>query len=318
MQFLTSASSEDLRRLRDADEFFWLDLTAPTLADCQTLVDTAGFDSEAAERAVDFNRVPQLRRYRDHVGLVFYGAQADGLIEVHAYVSGDWVVTLHADPCQVLDGLRDELAQGPPQAEESVVGSVLDALADSFDDFVDPIDERIERTEHEAVRVEEGQASAVDVRREILDRRGRLLRSLRIVRRQRDYIDRAVDDLADLPGLQPSQHHELRDVATQMIRVTDTVDNALDRLAAALDLLNASVSNRMNAIMERLTVVATIFLPLTAATGFFGMNFAWLVRHIDSFASFLAFGVVFLVASGIGTWAWVRNRLEGPAQSPSS
>lgn len=310
MQWLTEARSEELRRLKAAHEFFWLDLTAPSPDDCKVLVDTIGFDPEAAERALAFDRVPQLRRYSDHVGLVFYGAQADGLVGVHVYVSGDWVVTLHDRPCPALDILRGDLSHGPPPAEESVVGSVLDALADSFDDFIDPIDKRIERHEQAAIEVEEGRASAVEVRREILESRSRLLRSLRIARRQRDYIDRAVTDLASLPGLQPSQHHEMSDVATQMIRVTDTVEGAIDRLAAALDLLNASVSNRMNAVMERLTVVATIFLPLTAGTGFFGMNFAWLVRHIDSFGAFLVFGVLLLVASGVGTWIWVRNRLE--------
>lgn len=311
MQWLTEASSDELRRLMAADEFFWLDLTKPTDADCQTLVAAIGFDPEAAERALEFKRIPQLRRFHDHVGMVFYGAQAESLIEVHAYVSGDWVVTLHEQPCTPLDDLRSDLANGPPPAEESVVGSVLDALADSFDDFIDPIDEEVERLEQQAVQVEEGRASPVEVRRAILQGRSRLLRSLRIVRRQRDYIDRAVNDLADLPGLEPSQHHELRDVATQMIRVSDTVENALERLAAALDLLNASVSNRMNAVMERLTVVATIFLPLTTITGFFGMNFAWLVRRLDTFAAFFLLGVVLLVVSGVGTWLWVRNRLEG-------
>ncbi len=310
MQWLTQASSDELRRLMAADEFLWLDLTGPSSDQVQLLVDTIGLDPDAAARALDFERTPELRRYHDHIGMVFYGAEKDDLAEVHVYVSGDWVVTLHERPSPALDTLREDLSQGPAPAEESVVGSVLDALADSFEDLVDPFDEQIEALEQQAVDVEEGRASAVVLRRDILHRRGRLLRALRLVRRQRDYIDRAVDELSDLPGLQPSQHHELRDVATQMIRVTDAVTDALDRLASALDLLNSSVSNRMNAIMERLTVVATIFLPLTVVTGFFGMNFAWLIRRLDSFGAFLACGVLLMVVSGAGTWLWVRSRLE--------
>src|SRR4051794_1797799 len=251
------------------------------------------------------------------MGMVFYGATPDGLIEVHVYVSGDWVVTLHEEPCPALDNLRQDLSQGSPPAEESVVGLVLDALAGSFEDLLDPVDERVQQLESQAVDVEEGRADPGDLRHEILGRRSRLLRSLRVVRRQRDYIDRAVDELDDLPGLEPSQHHELRDVAAQMIRVTDAVDDALDRLAAALDLLNSAVSNRMNAVMERLTVVATIFLPLTVITGFFGMNFAWLVRRLDSFEAFLGLGVVLLFASGLATFLWMRNSLERPKRSPS-
>ena len=310
MEWLTQASSEELKRLVDRDEFFWLDLLRPSAEDVQVLVDAVGLDPEAGERALDFDRTPQLRRFRDHVGMVFYGADPARLIEVHVYVSGDWVLTLHREPCRSLDDLRADLSQGAPPAEESVVGSVLDALAGSFDDLIDPFDEQIERLENQAVAVEEGRAEAGTLRRDILGRRSRLLRSLRMVRRQRDYIDRAVGELADLPGLEPSQHHELRDVATQMIRVADSVDDALNRLAAALDLLNSSVSNRMNLVMERLTIVATIFLPLTVITGFFGQNFAWMIKRLDSFAAFLVLGVVLLAASALGTYLWVRSRLE--------
>jgi magnesium transporter len=311
VQWLTQASREEFERLLAADEFFWLDLEHPS----REQVEAVGLDPEAIERALEFGRPPELRRYREHVGLVFYGAQPGELIEVHVYVSGRWVVTVHEQPCPPLDELRHDLAQAPPPAEESVVGRVLEALAGSIEDLIDPTDEQIERLESQAVEIEEGRVAAVELRREILERRGRLLRSLRVVRRQRDYIDRTVDELDELPGLQPSQHHELRDVASQMIRLADSVDSSLDRLAAALDLLNSSLSNRMNAIMERLTVVATIFLPLTVVTGFFGMNFAWLVRHIDSFGAFLGFGIVLLAGSGVGIYVWVRSRLEGPTRT---
>jgi magnesium transporter len=312
VQFLTEASADELRSLVARDEFFWLDLTRPG----PEQVDAIGLDPEAAERALRFGRTPQLRRYRDHVGLVFFGAQPAGeergdLVEVHVYVSGNWVITVRQERCSALDDLREELSQGPAPAEESVVGQVLAALAGSFEDLIDPFDEQIEKLDQQAVDVEEGRAAAGELRRDILDRRRRLLRALRVVRRQRDYIDRVVEELADLPGLEPSQTHELRDVAGQMIRVTDSVDDALDRLSGALDLLGSAVSNRMNAVMERLTVVATIFLPLTVVTGFFGQNFAWLIRRLDSFAAFLLLGVVLFVGSGLGIWLWVRSRLEG-------
>jgi magnesium transporter len=310
VEWLTQASSEELKRLVSRDEFFWLDLTAPTSDDVQMLVDEIGLDPEAAARALDFDRTPQLHPFSDHVGMVFYGGESRRLLEVHIYVSGRWVVTLHEPPSKSLDDLRADLSQREPPAEETVVGSVLNALASSFDDLVDPVDEELERIESQAVAVEEGRAEPGNLRREILVRRSRALHSLRIVRHQRDYIDRAVDELSKLPGLQPSQHHELRDVSMQMVRVADSVADALNRLAGALDLLNSSVANRTNMVVERLTVVATIFLPLTALTGFFGMNFGWMVNHITSLGAFLGLGVVLIAASGVGTYIWVRSRLE--------
>jgi magnesium transporter len=96
-----------------------------------------------------------------------------------------------------------------------------------------------------------------------------------------------------------------------MIRVADRVDDALDRLAVALDLLNSSVANRTNAIVERLTVVATIFLPLTVVTGFFGQNFGWMIERMKGLAAFLILGVGVFAASGLLIYLWIRARLTG-------
>lgn len=143
----------------------------------------------------------------------------------------------------------------------------------------------------------------------MLDRRSRLVRARRLARRQRDYVERAVDEIRDLPGFEPGPRHELRDVAGEMIRVADRVDDALDNLATALDMLNSSVANRLNAAMERLTVVATIFLPLTVVTSFFGQNFGWMLKRIKSLAAFLIFGVGLFVVSGLLIYMWIRARL---------
>ena len=73
MKFLTEASSDELRRLVSGNEFFWLDLTGPTTQQIDALPD---FDAEAAERALEYRRTPQLRRFRNHIGMVFYGTTA--------------------------------------------------------------------------------------------------------------------------------------------------------------------------------------------------------------------------------------------------
>jgi len=67
------------------------------------------------------------------------------------------------------------------------------------------------------------------------------------------------------------------------------------------------VSNRLNQITKQLTVVATIFLPLSFLVGFFGQNFKWLVENIGSETDFLVFGVGSLVLSVIGLLAWFRR-----------
>jgi magnesium transporter len=61
--------------------------------------------------------------------------------------------------------------------------------------------------------------------------------------------------------------------------------------------------------MERLTVVATIFLPLTVVTGFFGQNFGWMIERIKGLAAFLILGVGVFVVSALLIYMWIRARL---------
>ena len=89
--------------------------------------------------------------------------------------------------------------------------------------------------------------------------------------------------------------------------MTDTIDSYRDLLTGAMDVYLSTVSNRLNVVMERLTIVATIFLPLTLLTGFFGMNFGWLVRHIQTPWAFWAFGVGGSLVSSLSILLWIRR-----------
>ena len=71
-----------------------------------------------------------------------------------------------------------------------------------------------------------------------------------------------------------------RDIYDHLIRISDLIDSYRDLLTGAMDVYLSTVSNRLNSVMKQLTIIATIFLPLTFITGFFGQNFGWLVRHI--------------------------------------
>ena len=82
-----------------------------------------------------------------------------------------------------------------------------------------------------------------------------------------------------------------RDVYDHLIRVSDLVDSYRDLLSGALDTHLSTVSNRLNVVMKQLTIIATVFLPLSFLTGFFGQNFGWMIGRITSFSAFWAVGV---------------------------
>jgi len=97
--------------------------------------------------------------------------------------------------------------------------------------------------------------------------------------------------IAQLPGLAEEDEHYFRDVYDHLIRISDLIDSYRDLLTGAMDVYLSTVSNRLNAVMKQLTVIATIFLPLSWLTGFFGQNFGWMVGHIGRWETFVGFGI---------------------------
>ena len=300
MHVLTELDRRQITELRERDEFFWLDLTAPGDADVELLGELFGLHPLALEAAKSFGQRPKLDDFGDYVVLVFYGARrrqddSPETIEVHLFISGGYVVSVHPALCEPLAELRQRVSERDPASEEYVVYLILDALADSFFEVLAAIDDKIDDLEDAVItKVDEEQLHQIfQVKRDLVHFR-------KIVTPQRDLLARAIDDITMLPGFQEDARNWFRDVYDHMIRISDLVDSYRDLLSGALDVYLSTVSNRLNSVMERLTVIATIFLPLTFVTGFFGQNFGWMVHKINTFAAFMAFGVGgIVVAVGI-------------------
>jgi magnesium transporter len=114
--------------------------------------------------------------------------------------------------------------------------------------------------------------------------------------------------VATLPGLTDEDERYFRDVYDHLIRISDLIDSYRDLLTGAMDVYLSTVSNRLNSVMKQLTVIATIFLPLTFITGFFGQNFAWLIGHISSWTAFVVYGLGGLAVPLALLFLWLKLR----------
>jgi magnesium transporter len=104
-------------------------------------------------------------------------------------------------------------------------------------------------------------------------------------------VARLVNGTMTLPGMTSEDERYFRDVYDHLIRLGDLIDTYRDLLTSSLDVYLSTVSNRLNSVMKQLAVIATIFLPLTWLTGFFGQNFGFEVRHIAGWQSFVWLGI---------------------------
>jgi magnesium transporter len=311
MQVLDRVDERAIAELIARDEFFWLDLVRPGDDQLGSLAERFGWHPLALEDIREQRQRPKLDRYGDQMLIVFYGARSgkdpleEGpqLIEVQLIVSGSWVVTVRRERCAELDDLRHRLATESGNDEELIVYEILDTLTDSFFPVLERIDDAIDELEDAIVlRPDDEQ----------LQRVFRLKRRLVVLRRvltpQRDLAARTLDEIDDLPGLASGSRDYFRDVYDHLIRLSDLVDSYRDLLTSTMDVYLSTVSNRLNIVMKQLTLVATVFLPITALTGFFGQNFGWLVRHITTFWTFAVFGVGGALASCAILYVWFRRQ----------
>jgi magnesium transporter len=306
MEVLDRLDRERIDALRARDEFFWLDLHSPEKEEVKALGDIFGFHPIALEDTMHFSQRPKLDPYDEYALLVFYGVGYEEdepvPLEVHLFLHGSFIITVHRDPCDELDALRDRLTQDRHRSETYIVYRILDALTDTFFPVLSHMDDEIEELEDAVV------ARPTNAQRSRIFQLRRSLVTLRkLVTPQRDIFARAIDELTDIPGLEAGNRDYFRDVYDHLIRISDLIDSYRDLLTGAMDVYLSTVSNRLNGVMKQLTIVATVFLPITALTGFFGQNFGWLVRHIQSLWVFLVYGVGGVALCTILLFFWFRR-----------
>jgi magnesium transporter len=305
VQVLHAVDDPELSGLLESGEFFWLKLDGCTDEQLAELGERFGLHPLAIEDTQEFGQRPKLDDYGRTALLVFYGVDPDGApAEVHFHVSGQWMITVHQAGHELLEHAATRIRRETPKTEEEAIYRVLDALTDSFFPVLDRVDEEID------VLMDAMLASpSQDQRQELFAMRRRLIDLRRIATPQRDILARGGDILGSLPGLEADEARDwFRDVYDHLVRISELIDSYRDLLSGALDLYLSTVSNRLNSISKQLTVVATIFLPLTFVTGFFGQNFGMLVRHINSAAAFWGYGVGGLVVSALALLWYFRRQ----------
>ena len=293
----------------ERDRFFWLDLTAPAHEELAHLHELFNFHPLALEDTEHFGQRPKLDDYGEYVFLVFYSAwrhqpdDPEPLREVHLFISGRYVVSIHRDPLPPLDEQREALDGRALHSEQFLLYRILDALVDSFFPLLSDMDDEIDDIEA-ALLVEpnEGQLERLfSLKRELVAMR-------KVVTPQRDLFMRSVDQIGGLPGFQLDERDYFRDIYDHLIRISDLIDSYRDLLSGATDLYLSTISNRQNDVMKQLTVIATIFLPLSFITGFFGQNFGFMVTHITRAWSFWALGMGSMAVTVICLLVFFRRK----------
>jgi magnesium transporter len=308
---LTSVDHDRIADRRDRDEFFWLDLDSPSAGELDALQETLGLHPMALEDTREFGQRPKVDTYQDYVLLVFFTARPaeDGErlvepVEVHVYISGDWIVTVRRTALPLLERLHDALAPTGTQEEDYLVYRILDGLTDAFYPAIARLEERIDGLEAQVL---------ARPRRDLLGQVYRVKQEVhelqRLISGQRDQFQTASAAILDLAALSRGTREYLRDVGDHLTQIGGELQRQTDDLTALTGIYFNASAERLNRTATRLSVVATFFVVWTLITGFFGQNFGWLVGNVESKSDFLMFGVGGLVVPTVILAAvlWIKR-----------
>jgi magnesium transporter len=214
------------------------------------------------------------------------------------------VVTLHPVPFTVHDELQARVRRESIRRAQPLIFEILDTVLSSYPPVLDRVDDEIDEIEQDVIERPREQSL-----QRIFSLKRDLIAMRRVVTPMRDFFARDADEITHLPGMEPDDRLYFRDLYDTIVRTSELIDSYRDLLSGATDMYLSTVANRQGEISKQLTLVATIFLPLTFLTGFFGQNFSFLTGHVQNTTwSFFVLGPGLLLTSIIGFWIFLHRK----------
>jgi magnesium transporter len=285
--------SEISELLKDEHTLVWFDLAEPTQADLQLLQDEFNLHPTAIEDAALVHERPKIENYDGYWLVVLHAATLEEgklvLHELAIFVGTNFVVTIRAHPVYPLGEFeRRWLSKSTiPHTSTALLYVILDVVVDGYHPVAAAYDEWLVALENRVLGSERHHPQ--QVLREILTFKRDLVALRHAVAPVRDILSPLLR--GEFAPLDPAVVAYFRDVQDHALRVTDQIDSIRDLLNSTLDIHLSSEAHRQGEVSKQLTIIATIFLPLSFITGFFGQNFGWMVNRIDKPGHFWFIGV---------------------------
>jgi magnesium transporter len=307
-------SLEEVAARRDEGGFVWLGLFEPGEAEMDQVRRLFGVHELAVEDALSSHQRPKIETYDKDLQLVILRtARYDDDEEevefgnIAVLLAPTFVITVRQGVASDLRDARRRLEQRPKllaAGSSSALWAILDEVVDDYAPVIAGLERDIDEVE---ATVFSGSVAPTERIYSLRNEATNFYRAVHpllavVVTVKRTTLARELR-----PYLRDVQDHLLL-VEEEVAAQRDLLGTVLQANVAVLSVEQTKVSVRQNATIEQLTILATVFLPLTFITGFFGQNFAWLVRHISSYTAFLVYGLGGLVVPLALLFWWLRLR----------
>lgn len=298
--------------LTNPDALLWVDFTnEPAPAAEAILTGIFRFHPLAVDDALTETHTPKVDDWTDYLYIVLNALTITTNLETHfkeldVFLGRNYVVTHHDEQISSIDEawvscFRDSryISRGP----DHLLYKIIDDLVSDYMPMVEALDERIDQIEDEVL----GKPDK-DTLQQIFSLKRALQAMRRVITPQREVLNKLARD--DYEVIDPKDRIFFRDVYDHLVRLHDLNESMRDLVAGSLDTYLSVVNNRMNDVMKTLTVITTLFMPISFVTGFFGMNFFEPVAGLTTWTDRLMFVLVLagMLAVPVGMFQWMKRQ----------
>lgn len=299
---------EECYPFKDRPTIIWINIDGiHEIETLEKLGDCFGLHPLTLEDILNTDQRPKIEDYGEYIFIVLkmlYPDDETGEIlaeQVSLVLGKNFVISFQEKEGDIFNSVRERIRSGKGRVRKMgadyLVYSLLDSIVDNYFIILEKLGERIEFLEEKLIinPVPETINLIHKLKREMIF----LRRSVWPLREVIGSIERGESSL-----IKGSTNIYLRDVYDHTIQVIDTIETFRDILSGMLDIYLSSVSNRLNAVMKVLTIIATIFMPLTFIAGIYGMNF----KYMPELEWRLGYPVILLTMVSIGVLMLVSFR----------
>jgi magnesium transporter len=297
--------------LSQPDDLMWVSLEHPTDEEAMAVLqDLFQFHPLVIEDSLNTGyQTPKVDDFGSYIFIIAHALRSNGnltdieTMELNFFLGSNYLVTIFLDEqMPPIDRIwlrlqRDERVT--QNGSDFLCYSILDSLVDDYLPVLDQMDDEIEILEDQVLEQPKPESLA-----RILEMKHALMYLRRILSPQRELMNRLARD--SFPMIDQQSQFYFRDVYDHLVRFQDLVESLRDLISGTLDIYLNSTSLRLNNVMKALTVVSTIFLPLSFVAGVYGMNFEYMPELHWQYGYLFVWGIFLLIP--IGMLLFFKNR----------
>ncbi|PZD76688.1 magnesium/cobalt transporter CorA [Mesonia sp. K7] len=262
------------------------------------------------EDIVNTQQRPKIDEYEDYLFIVFkmiyFDDQQEFVKEHLSLVMGkNYVLTFQEADGDVFDGLRERIKNAKGRIRNSgadyLTYAILDAVIDNYFLVIENLGEKVENLE-ESLFIEN---SSEDITQDIQEMKREIIKMRKAVNPLREVISRIENTQS--PLFEPKTFSYIKDLNDHIIQVSENIEVYREMIWGLMDMYMTTISNKMNEVMKVLTIMASIFIPLTFMAGIYGMNFEYIPELQFKYGYFYLWGAMIIVFF-IMIWYFKRKK----------